>query len=75
MKNVIVFFNGKPGKVVTVQQATTSVRQEYPDGEEIHLQIMSAGFPSLTGDRSFLYVASDTELTSQKILDAAKNHL
>ncbi len=30
MKNVIVFFNGKPGKVVTVQQATTSVRQEYP---------------------------------------------
>jgi hypothetical protein len=75
MKNVIVFFNGKPGKVVTVQQATTSVRQEYPDGEEIHLQIMSAGFPSLTGDRSFLFVASDTELTSQKILDAAKIHL
>ena len=75
MKNVIVFFNGKPSKVVTVQQATTSVRQEYPDGEEIHLQIMSAGFPSLTGDRSFLYVASDTELTSQKILDAAKIHL
>ena len=75
MKNVIVFFNGKPGKVVTVQQATTSVRQEYPDGEEIHLQIMSAGFPSLTGDRSFVYVASDRELTSQKILDAAKIHL
>ena len=59
MKNVIVFFNGRPGKVVTVQQATKSVRQEYPDGEEIHLQIMSAGFPSLTGDRSFVYVASD----------------
>ncbi|HCM9129791.1 TPA: hypothetical protein R4104_004217 [Enterobacter asburiae] len=69
------FFNGKPGKVVTVQQAATSVRQEYPDGEEIHLQIMSAGFPSLTGDRSFVYVASDRELTSQKILDAAKIHL
>ena len=75
MKNVIVFFNWKPGKVVTVQQATTSVRQEYPDGEEIHLQIMSAGFPPLTGDRSFVYVASDRELTSQKILDAAKIHL
>jgi hypothetical protein len=74
MKNVIVFFNGKPGKVVTVQQATTSVRQEYPDGEEIHLQIMSAGFPS-NRDRSFVYVASDRELTSQKILDAAKIHL
>ena len=69
------FFNGKPGKVVTVQQGVTSVRQEYPDGEEIHLQIMSAGFPSLTGDRSFLYIASDRELTSQKILDAAKIHL
>ncbi|MBE4892650.1 hypothetical protein ABKW10_05305 [Enterobacter asburiae] len=75
MKNVIVFFNGKPSKVVTVQQATTSVRQEYPDGEEIHFQIMSAGFPSLTGDRSFVYVYSDRELTSQKILDAAKIHL
>lgn len=68
MKNVIVFFNGKPCKVVTVQQGVTSVRQEYPDGEEIYLQIMSAGFPSLTGDRSFVYVASDRELTSQKIL-------
>ncbi|WP_233469990.1 hypothetical protein [Enterobacter asburiae] len=69
------FFDGKPGKVVTVQQGVTSVRQEYPDGGEIYLQIMSAGFPSLTGDRSFVYVASDRELTSQKILDAARNHL
>lgn len=66
------FFNGKPGEVVTVQQSVTSVRQKYPDGEEIYLQIMSAGFPSLTGDRSFVYVASDRELTSQKILDATK---
>lgn len=75
MKNVIVFFNGNPGKVITVLQGTTSVLQEYPNGEEIHLQIMSAGFPSLTGDHSFVYVASDRELTSKKILDAAKIHL
>ncbi|MDY0416555.1 hypothetical protein PYW49_02545 [Enterobacter sp. 170198] len=75
MKNVIVFFNGKPSKLVTVLQGTTSVRQEYPNGEEIHLQIMSAGFPSLTGDHNFVYVASDSELTSKKILDAAKIHM
>ncbi|MHA1055744.1 hypothetical protein [Enterobacter mori] len=75
MKNVIVFFNGKPSTVVSVLKGTTSLRQEYPNGEEIHLQIMSAGFPSLTGDHTFVYVASDAELNTQKILEAAKNHL
>ena len=75
MKKVIVFFNAEPYKVITVPKGITSIRKEYPSGEEIHLQIMSAGFPSLTGDHGIVYVASDRELTSQEILDAAKKYL
>lgn len=69
------FFNAEPCKVITVLKGITSIREEYPSGEEIHLQIMSAGFPSLTGDHGIVYVASDRELTSQEILDAAKKYL
>lgn len=69
------FFNAEPYKVITVPKGITSIREEYPSGEEIHLQIMSAGFPSLTGDHGIVYVASDRELTSQEILDAAKKYL
>jgi hypothetical protein len=36
---------------------------------------MSAGFPSLTGDHGIVYVATDRELTSQEILDAARKYL
>ncbi|MEW5561222.1 hypothetical protein AB1287_13380 [Enterobacter asburiae] len=75
MKKVIVFFNAEPCKVITVLKGITSIRKEYPNGEETHLQIMSAGFPSLTGDHGIVYVASDRELTSQEIRDAAKKHL
>lgn len=75
MKKVIVFFNAEPYKVITVPKGITSIREEYPSGEEIHLQIMSAGFPSLTGDHGIVYVASDRELMSQEILDAAKKYL
>jgi hypothetical protein len=31
--------------------------------------------PSLTGDHEVVYVASDRELTSQEILDAAQKYL
>ncbi|MFP9429456.1 hypothetical protein ACJ9N4_04075 [Enterobacter sp. LM3] len=75
MKTVIVFFNGKPSKVITVLKGVTSIREEYPNGEEINLQIMSAGFPSLTGDHEIIYVASDRELTSEEVFDAAKKYL
>lgn len=75
MKKVIVFFNAEPCKVVSVPKGITSIRQEYPNGEEESLQIMSAGFPSLTGDHGVVYVASDRELTSQEIFDAAKKYL
>lgn len=56
-------------------KGVTSIREEYPNGEVINLQIMSAGFPSLTGDHEVVYVASDRELTSQEILDAAQKYL
>lgn len=69
------FFNGKPSKVITVLKGVTSILEEYPNGEVINLQIMSAGFPSLTGDHEVVYVASDRELTSQEILDAAQKYL
>ena len=50
MKKVIIFFNGKPSKVITVLKGVTSIREEYPNGEVINLQIMSAGLPSITAD-------------------------
>ncbi|WP_139155776.1 hypothetical protein, partial [Enterobacter asburiae] len=61
--------------VITVLKGVTSIREEYPNGEVINLQIMSAGFPSLTGDHEVVHVASDRELTSQEILDAAQKYL
>lgn len=75
MKKIIVFFNAEPCRVITVRKDITSIRQEYPNGEEIDLQIMSAGFPSLTGDHGVVYVATDRDLATQEILDAVKKHL
>ncbi|BCA39391.1 MULTISPECIES: hypothetical protein [Kluyvera] len=75
MKNVIVFFNFQPCKVISIVDGITSIRQEYPNGEETFLQIMSANFPSLTGDHGVVHVASDRELSTQEILDAAKKFL
>ncbi|HBL4908012.1 hypothetical protein [Enterobacter hormaechei] len=75
MKKVIVFFNANLSKVIIVLKGITSVRQTYPNGEEINLQVMTASFPSLTGDHDSLYVASDRELTSQDISDVAKQYL
>lgn len=75
MKNVIVFFNFQPCKVISIFDGITSIRQEYPNGEEIFLQIMSANFPSLTGDHGVAYLASDRDLSTQEILDAAKKFL
>ncbi|MDN4980075.1 hypothetical protein QY053_13295 [Enterobacter hormaechei] len=69
------FFNANPSIVIIVLKGITSVRQTYPNGEEINLQIMTASFPSLTGDHDSLYVASDRELTSQDISDVAKQYL
>ncbi|AFJ48179.1 hypothetical protein EBL_c31090 [Shimwellia blattae DSM 4481 = NBRC 105725] len=75
MKKVIVFFNAEPCKVITVSEGATTIREAYPNGEEAQLRIMSAGFPSLTGDHAVVYVASDRELMPREILDAAKKYL
>lgn len=75
MKTVLVFFNAEPCKVINVLKDVLSIRKEYPNGEEIHLRIMSAGIPSLTGDHDIVYIASDREMTSQEIFEAAKKYL
>lgn len=72
MKKVIVFFNAEPTVVVSVMKGITSILRTYPNGEEAHLPIMSAGFPSLTGDHKVVHVASDRDLSSDEILEAAQ---
>lgn len=75
MKNVLVFFNRQPVVVVRVIDGTTTILREYPNGEEVHLKIMYAGIHSLTGDHTEFCVASDREVTSHEIVDAANNLL
>ncbi|GLW38989.1 hypothetical protein M9782_16025 [Pectobacterium actinidiae] len=75
MIKVLVFFNAEFCKVMTVLEDISSIRQEYPNGEETHLRIMTADIHSLTGDHGVIYVASDRELTSLEIFDAARKYL
>ena len=42
----------------------TTIMREFPNGEKAHLPVMSAGFPSLTGDHKIVYVASDRDVLS-----------
>lgn len=71
MKKVIVFFNSESAVVVSVMKSVTTIMREYPNGEKTHLQVMSAGFPSLTGDHKIVHVASDRTVTSEEIIAAA----
>lgn len=75
MKRVIVFFNLAPAVVMSLMDGITSIRKAYPNGQEIQLPIMSAGFPSLTGDSMVVHVASDRTLSSDEILEAANKLL
>ena len=75
MKKVLVFFNAEPLAVVSVMPDETSIRGEYPNGEEANLIIMSASFPSLTGDHNVIHVATDRELAAEDILKAAEKYL
>lgn len=75
MKNVMVFFNRQPVVVVRVEDGTTTILREYPNGEETHLKIMYAGVHSLTGDHIEFCVASDREITSHEIVEAANKIL
>lgn len=71
MKKVLVFFNAEPVSGLSVMRSVTTILRKYPNGEEAHLKIMSAGFPSLTGDHELVHFASDRDLTSDEILQAA----
>ncbi|AGJ87225.1 hypothetical protein WP3W18E01_38960 [Raoultella ornithinolytica] len=71
MKKVIVFFNALPAVVAKIVPGVTTILREYPNGEQKQLQIMSAEFPSLTGDHRIVHVASDRDLTSAEIQNAA----
>nr|WP_310616947.1 hypothetical protein [Pantoea cypripedii] len=75
MKSVLVFFNLEPAEVIRVMRGVTSISREYPSGDHVQLPIMSAGFPSLTGDSKIVHIASDRTLTSDEILEAANKML
>jgi len=71
MKKVIIFFNLEPAQVITVMDGITLIKKTYPNNEEISLQIMTAGFPFLTGDSALVHVASDRTLSTEEIREAA----
>lgn len=75
MKNVLVFFNSQPVKVQKVKCGEDTILREYPNGEPAHLKIQYAGLHSITGDHSEFCVASDRELTSHEIVEAANRLL
>lgn len=71
MKKVIVFFNSESAVVDSVMKEVTTIIREYPNGEKANLQVMSAGFPSITGDHKIVYVASDRNVSSEEIFESA----
>ncbi len=75
MNKVIVFFNLEPAEVMTVMQGVTLIKKTYPNDEETSLQIMTAGFLSLTGDSVLVHVASDRTLSIEEIREAASKLL
>ena len=75
MRNVLVFFNYQPAMVQKVLEGVTTILREYPNGEVAHLKIMYAGVHSISGERSEFCVASDRELTSSEIIEAANRLL
>ena len=75
MNKVIVFFNLGPAEVMTVMQGVTLIKKTYPNDEETSLQIMTAGFLSLTGDSVLVHVASDRTLSIEEIREAASKLL
>jgi len=75
MKKVLVFFNAQSVEVVETTKAVTTIKRNYPNGEETHLKIMLAGIHSITGDHTEIYVASDRELSPDEIVSAANRLL
>lgn len=75
MKKVIVFFNSQPAVLQSVVQGVTLLRCEYEGGEETHLKILFAGIHLVSSSHVEIHVASDRELTSREIVDAANSLL
>ncbi len=75
MKKVLVFFNAQSVEVVETIKGVTSIKRNYPNGEEIHLKIMLAGIHSITGDHTEIYVASDRDISPEEIVAAANKLL
>lgn len=75
MKKVLVFFNAQSVEMVETIKGVTSIKRNYPNGEEIHLKIMLAGIHSITGDHKEIYVASDRDISPEEIVAAANKLL
>jgi len=75
MKKVLVFFNAQPVVVIQTIKAVTTIMRNYPNGEEIHLNIMRVGTHSITGAHNEIYVASDRELSTEEIISASNRLL
>jgi hypothetical protein len=70
MKKVIVFFNGKPCKTISVLKGVTSLKRIPTEKKSIYRSCRQVFRP--TGDHEVIYVASDRELASQEIYAASK---
>lgn len=71
MKDVLVFFDNKPVKLVNVTVPEKTVLCESVSGESVELDIMVAGIHSITGDHKKICVATDRELNPDEIVIAA----
>lgn len=75
MKKVLVFFNAQPVVVIQTIKAVTAIMRNYPNGDEIHLNIMRVGTHSIAGAHTEIYVASDRDLSTEEIISAANRLL
>ncbi|WP_353614122.1 hypothetical protein [Mangrovibacter phragmitis] len=70
MKDVLVFFDNQPVKVVNVTAPEKTVLCECVSGEAVELDIMVAGIHSITGDHKKICIATDRELNPDEIVIA-----
>lgn len=75
MKKVIVFFNTEPVRAISLMDGVSRIYREYPNGEEVHLQVIRAAIPLAANDSQELYVAADRDVTPGEVLEAAKKLL
>ncbi|WNP36375.1 hypothetical protein RN333_09360 [Enterobacter kobei] len=75
MKKVLVFFNSQQAVLKSVVKGVNVLRCEYAGGEEKHLKILFAGIHLVSSSNVEIYIASDRELTSPEIVEAANSLL